>query len=181
MIKKRLVSIGAKKWKIKYNHGTSKAVYNIYTGDEFWIDPETKQELTVWVFRDEPNPTKLSPSTPPEPARYGHSKFFLSKIRHRIASCDKIPAVITHEGVLRRGKSSEAGKLKTLATYLGVKLRFMRPHMNPKGGGSAVAVLTRTGIMHYLCRQGTERASSAALSNERSKGMDCTMQMSIST
>ncbi|GBP48822.1 hypothetical protein EVAR_8430_1 [Eumeta japonica] len=41
----------------------SKAVYfNVYTGDESWIyvyDPETKQQLTVWVFQDEPNPTKV--------------------------------------------------------------------------------------------------------------------------
>lgn len=46
----------------KYNRGTSKAVYNIYTGDETWIyayDPETKQQSTVWVFQDEPNPTKV--------------------------------------------------------------------------------------------------------------------------
>jgi histone-lysine N-methyltransferase SETMAR len=46
----------------KYNHGASKAVYNICTGDESWIyayEPETKQQSTVWVFQDEPNPTKV--------------------------------------------------------------------------------------------------------------------------
>lgn len=46
----------------KYNRGASKAVYNIYTGDESWIyayEPETKQQSTVWVFQDEPNPTKV--------------------------------------------------------------------------------------------------------------------------
>lgn len=47
----------------KYNRGDSKAVYNIYTGDESWIyayDPETKQQSTVWVFQNEPNPTKVT-------------------------------------------------------------------------------------------------------------------------
>lgn len=46
----------------KYKCGTSKAVHNIYTGDESWIyayDPETKQQSTVWVFQNEPNPTKV--------------------------------------------------------------------------------------------------------------------------
>lgn len=46
----------------KYNHGLSKAVYNIYTGDESWIyayEPESKQQSTVWIFQDEPNPTKV--------------------------------------------------------------------------------------------------------------------------
>ena len=46
----------------KYNFGASKAVYNIYTGDECWIyayEPETKQQSTVWVFQSEPNPTKV--------------------------------------------------------------------------------------------------------------------------
>ncbi|XP_055316153.1 histone-lysine N-methyltransferase SETMAR-like [Sitodiplosis mosellana] len=46
----------------KYNRGGSNAVYNIYTVDESWIyayEPETKQQSTVWVFQDEPNPTKV--------------------------------------------------------------------------------------------------------------------------
>ncbi|GBP61334.1 hypothetical protein EVAR_53249_1 [Eumeta japonica] len=46
----------------KYEYGPSKAVHNIKTGDEFWIyvnDPETKQQPTVWVLQDEPNPTKV--------------------------------------------------------------------------------------------------------------------------
>ncbi|GFT90894.1 uncharacterized protein NPIL_560661 [Nephila pilipes] len=46
----------------KYIQGTSKAVYNIYTGDESWIyayEPETKQQSTVWVFQDEAKPTKV--------------------------------------------------------------------------------------------------------------------------
>lgn len=46
----------------KIAKGASKAVYNLYTGDESWIyayEPETKQQSTVWVFQDEPNPTKL--------------------------------------------------------------------------------------------------------------------------
>ncbi|GFT77404.1 histone-lysine N-methyltransferase SETMAR [Nephila pilipes] len=46
----------------KYIQGTSKAVYNIYTGEESWIyayEPETKQQSTVWVFQDEAKPTKV--------------------------------------------------------------------------------------------------------------------------
>lgn len=46
----------------KYDRGASKAVYNIYTGDESWIyayEPETKQKSRVWVFQDEPKPTKV--------------------------------------------------------------------------------------------------------------------------
>lgn len=46
----------------KYDRGASSAVYNIYTGDESWIyayEPETKQQSTVWVFQDEPKPTKV--------------------------------------------------------------------------------------------------------------------------
>jgi [histone H3]-lysine36 N-dimethyltransferase SETMAR len=46
----------------KYNGGSSKAVYNIVTGDESWIyayEPESKQQSTVWVFQSEPNPTKV--------------------------------------------------------------------------------------------------------------------------
>ncbi|EFN87503.1 hypothetical protein EAI_05529, partial [Harpegnathos saltator] len=40
--------------------------YDIVTGDESWIytsvyayEPESKQQSTVWVFQDEPNPTKV--------------------------------------------------------------------------------------------------------------------------
>ena len=39
----------------------SKHVYGIVTSDESWIyayEPENKQLSTVWVFQDEPNPTK---------------------------------------------------------------------------------------------------------------------------
>ena len=46
----------------KYDRGASKDVYKIITGDESWIyayEPETKQQFTVWVFQDEPNPTKV--------------------------------------------------------------------------------------------------------------------------
>lgn len=46
----------------KFHKGTSKDVYKIVTGDESWIyayDPETKQQSTVWVFQDEPSPTKV--------------------------------------------------------------------------------------------------------------------------
>ena len=46
----------------KYDHGASKHVYDIVTGDESWIyayEPESKQQSTVWVFQDEPKPTKV--------------------------------------------------------------------------------------------------------------------------
>lgn len=46
----------------KFNHGSSKQVFDIVTGDESWIysyEPETKQQSTVWVFQDEANPTKV--------------------------------------------------------------------------------------------------------------------------
>lgn len=46
----------------KFDLGRAKSVYNIVTGDETWIysyEPETKQQSTVWVFQDEPNPTKV--------------------------------------------------------------------------------------------------------------------------
>ena len=47
----------------KYDRGASKHVYDIVTGDESWIyayEPESKQQSTVWVFQDEPNPTKVA-------------------------------------------------------------------------------------------------------------------------
>ena len=47
----------------KYDRGASKHVYDIVTGDELWIyayKPESKQQSTVWVFQDEPNPTKVA-------------------------------------------------------------------------------------------------------------------------
>ena len=46
----------------KYDRGASKHVYDIVTGGESWIyayEPESKQQSTVWVFQDEPNPTKV--------------------------------------------------------------------------------------------------------------------------
>ena len=46
----------------KYNAGASKDVYKILTGDKSWIyvyEQESKQQSTVWVFQDEPNPTKV--------------------------------------------------------------------------------------------------------------------------
>ena len=48
----------------KYNRGASEHVYEIVTGDESWIyayEPESKQQSTVWVFQDEPNPSKWWP------------------------------------------------------------------------------------------------------------------------
>jgi histone-lysine N-methyltransferase SETMAR len=49
----------------KFDNGRSKSVSYIVTGDETWIyayDPETKQQSTVWVFEDEPAPTKVTRS-----------------------------------------------------------------------------------------------------------------------
>ena len=46
----------------KFNSGASKHVYDIVTCDETWIysyEPETKQQSTVWVFPDDPRPTKV--------------------------------------------------------------------------------------------------------------------------
>ena len=46
----------------KYDRGASNNVYKIVTGDESGIyayEPETEGQPTVWVFEDEPNPTKL--------------------------------------------------------------------------------------------------------------------------
>lgn len=46
----------------KFRNGRSKRVSEIVTGDETWIytyDPETKQQSTVWVFGNEPPPTKV--------------------------------------------------------------------------------------------------------------------------
>ncbi|EFN60885.1 Histone-lysine N-methyltransferase SETMAR, partial [Camponotus floridanus] len=51
-----------KKMLKKFDRGASNAVYNLYTGDESWIyayEPETKQQSTVWVFQNKPNPTKV--------------------------------------------------------------------------------------------------------------------------
>ena len=42
-----------------FDHGMSKEVYNIVTGDESWIyqfDPETKRQSSVWIFPHEHPP-----------------------------------------------------------------------------------------------------------------------------
>ena len=47
----------------KYDRGGSKHVYGIVTDDVSWIyayEVESKQQSTVWVFQDEPNPTKVA-------------------------------------------------------------------------------------------------------------------------
>ena len=47
----------------KYDRGASNHVYDNVTGEESWIcayKPESKQQSTVWVFQDEPNPTKVT-------------------------------------------------------------------------------------------------------------------------
>lgn len=49
----------------KFEAGSSRRVYDIVTGDESWIyqyDPETKRQSTVWVFQNEPTPTKVKRS-----------------------------------------------------------------------------------------------------------------------
>ena len=46
---------------LKNDRGASKHVYDIVTGDESWIyafETESKLQSTVWVYQDEPNPTK---------------------------------------------------------------------------------------------------------------------------
>ena len=60
----------------KYDRGASKHVYDIVTGDESWIyayEPESKQQSTVWVFQDEPNPTKVARARPG----------FMPQVRHQ--------------------------------------------------------------------------------------------------
>ncbi|GBP51604.1 hypothetical protein EVAR_42788_1 [Eumeta japonica] len=47
----------------KFKKGASKLVWDIVTGDETWIycyDPKIKQQSIVWVYRDEPKPTKVA-------------------------------------------------------------------------------------------------------------------------
>ena len=46
-----------------YNRGASKYVYDIVTSDESWIyayEPDNKQQSTVLVLQDVPNPTKVA-------------------------------------------------------------------------------------------------------------------------
>lgn len=46
----------------KFNGGSSNAVFSIVSGDESWIyayEPETKNQSRVWVYEDEPKPTKV--------------------------------------------------------------------------------------------------------------------------
>ncbi|KAF7274732.1 hypothetical protein GWI33_012596 [Rhynchophorus ferrugineus] len=46
----------------KFNCGASKEVYKIVTGDESWIysyEPKARQQSTVWVFQNKPNPIKV--------------------------------------------------------------------------------------------------------------------------
>lgn len=46
----------------RFSRGESNHVYDIVSGDESWIyayDPDSKQQSTVWVFQDEPKPTKV--------------------------------------------------------------------------------------------------------------------------
>ena len=47
----------------KYDRSVSKHVSDIVKVDESWFhayEPENKQHSTVWVFQDEPNPTKVA-------------------------------------------------------------------------------------------------------------------------
>ena len=46
----------------KYRRSVSKHIYDIVTGDEWWIyayESESKRLSTVWVCQGEPNPTKV--------------------------------------------------------------------------------------------------------------------------
>ncbi|GBP00974.1 hypothetical protein EVAR_2272_1 [Eumeta japonica] len=46
-----------------FKEGESNMVWYIVTGDEIWIycyDPKKKQQLTVWVYRDEPKSTIMA-------------------------------------------------------------------------------------------------------------------------
>ena len=66
----------------EYDGGVSKDGYKTVAGDESWIyayEPKTKQQSTVWVFEDEPNPTKVvcGKSTSKEIVVY-----FFGKTRH---------------------------------------------------------------------------------------------------
>ena len=66
----------------KYDRGALKHVYDIVAGDESWIyayEPESKQQLTVWVFQDEPNLTKV--------ARVFSEKLDMSQSFHYNNSC----------------------------------------------------------------------------------------------
>ena len=66
----------------KYDRGTSKQVYDNVTGDESWIyayESESKQQSTVSVFQDEPNPTKVVPA--PSTSKQMIACFF-GKTRH---------------------------------------------------------------------------------------------------
>ena len=46
----------------KFDRGRSPRVWDIVTGEETWVyqyDPETKQQLVVWVFPDQNPPVKF--------------------------------------------------------------------------------------------------------------------------
>ncbi|GBP22511.1 Mariner Mos1 transposase [Eumeta japonica] len=47
---------------IRFKEWAKDLAWDIVTGDEPWIycyDPKTKQQSTVWVYRDESKPTKV--------------------------------------------------------------------------------------------------------------------------
>ena len=47
----------------KYDRGVLKHVYDIVTADDscfYAYKPESKQQSMVWVFQDEPTPTKVA-------------------------------------------------------------------------------------------------------------------------
>ncbi|GBP77568.1 hypothetical protein EVAR_57246_1 [Eumeta japonica] len=46
----------------RFQEGVLNSLWDIVTGGEIWIycnDPKTKQQPTVWVYRDELKPTKV--------------------------------------------------------------------------------------------------------------------------
>ncbi|KAI6648703.1 Histone-lysine N-methyltransferase SETMAR-like [Oopsacas minuta] len=64
----------------KFDHGRSKLLNTLITGDEAWIyqyDPETKQQTSVWLFPDDDPPQKL------RRARSGHKEGVASFISQK--------------------------------------------------------------------------------------------------
>ena len=60
-VEKNLFGLDPIQFVNRLKKGSCLLVYDIVTGDESWIyayESESKHQSTVWVFQDEPNPTK---------------------------------------------------------------------------------------------------------------------------
>ena len=57
-LKKRAQVDWSKEMLQKYDSGASKHVYDMVLLNTY--EPENKQQSTVWMFQDEPNPTKVA-------------------------------------------------------------------------------------------------------------------------